>query len=333
MKKALGPVWLLGFGCFALLLTGCGPTWQAVKADPALYIKTEVVLSPALTDLIREKGTNLKIALRVPTPPKDVTKEEQKSIDKQYDFFERELAKAGFTIRDRALLEKTIGEEKISSYAEIASRIDTDLIIEIEDLGPANLSNRDYFWSAEDTWNQAVLPADQNPFPMVGGKLDCRIIMVKDASVAGMLTIYFLPCNGGLCDFEYNSESRLIALPPPNTDNLTSYTVGTSEDIARGLALFFIQTIDNNELVIEKLTPGGLAEKNGLLVGDVILSINGQKIYNSAQLSEVLHQANGTITFAMRRGQEKLDISFSKKTSQPIGFIPKSQPRPAAVQK
>lgn len=333
MKKTLGLVCLLGFGCFTLWLTGCGPSWQLVQADPALYIKTEVVISPALTDLIREKGTNLKIALRVPTPPKDVTKEEQKSIDKQYDFFERELAKAGFTIRDRALLEKTIGEEKISSYAEIASRIDTDLIIEIEDLSPANLSNRDYFWAAEDSWNQAVLAPDQNPFPMAGGRLDCRIIMVKDASVAGMMTIFFLPCSGGLCAFDYNAADRLIANPSPNPNNSIGYNVGTSEDIARGLAQFFIQTINDNEIVIDQITPGSLAEKNGLKSGDVILAVNGQKIYNLSQLSEVIHQVNGAVTFSLQRGQEKLDISFSKKLSEPIGFMPKSQPKPPAVQK
>lgn len=328
MKKALFMISLMGLCCSALLLTACGPSWYLVKTSPGLYIKTEAVLQPGLLALIRAKRNNLKIVLRVPSPPKNVTSEELMQMDKRYDFFERELAKAGFIVRDRALLDKILSEEKTPSYQDIYNKIDTDLIIEIIDMSNYDLSTRDCF--DPTSWSKYTLPPNNEKFLvgkflMAGGRLDCRIINVKDGTVAGMLTIYYLPCGGGPCDFELNYEEG-VRNPEPNPDKHLGYDVGNPENNARNLAQIFIQTITDHDIAMEQVQPGSLADKNGLKVNDIILTINGQPIYNRSQLTEIISQTDGTITLEILRDGQKITISFTKKLGEPIGFTPKFTP-------
>lgn len=63
--------------------------------------------------------------------------------------------------------------------------------------------------------------------------------------------------------------------------------------------------------VIDDLLPGESAHKAGILVGDEILSVDGQSIENTAQLSRLIGVSNKPLDMRIRRGQEELDLTVT----------------------
>jgi putative serine protease PepD len=63
---------------------------------------------------------------------------------------------------------------------------------------------------------------------------------------------------------------------------------------------------------IEKLTPGGAAEKGGLKVGDVVTSFNGQTITSASDLTAAvrLEKANSQATIVVVRGGQEVTVNL-----------------------
>src|SRR5580698_5022393 len=108
------------------------PVWPALPAD-------EIDVHPSLKQLV-QANPSLKVVLRVPNVTVNVTQSQQANsspgtnLNGAYDEIEKTLFKAGFVVRDRALLSSLIDKEGITSYQEIQKRVDTDLIIDISTL-------------------------------------------------------------------------------------------------------------------------------------------------------------------------------------------------------
>ena len=317
-KKVLA---CLFFAC-ALLFSSCA-SWQMVKVAPGLNVSNDIIMKPELQSLISGKKQNIKIVLRVPDAPKNITQETQKDVSRPYDCLERELSKSGFIVRDRELLEKVVSEVKPTSYLELAKAIDTDIIIEVLYLGTYNLSHKKYYDSKTGCMIELSNPSLEfkQPgiltFPMYGGQIDCRVVTVKDGSVSGMFTIYNLPCDG-VCDFEV-LPGKALRIPEPNLTETKGWGVGTDEQNIRQLAGLLVQTLSDGEILVSKMQPDGMAVKNGFKNNDIIEKINNQKIYNLSQALDAIAKGDGKIEFLLQRDGQEVPISFVKKFAESIG--------------
>ena len=73
---------------------------------------------------------------------------------------------------------------------------------------------------------------------------------------------------------------------------------------------------------IRSVEANGPADKAGLKAGDVVLSLNGEPIVFSGQLSaEIRKHPEEAITLAVQRGAESLDISVTPRRQGEIGLI------------
>jgi membrane-associated protease RseP (regulator of RpoE activity) len=155
-------------------------------------------------------------------------------------------------------------------------------------------------------------------FPMQGGRLDCRVITVKDGTVAGMFTVYNFPSEG-ICEFEVLSGKEWRN-PEPNPGRCKGWGVGNEEQNARRLAQLLAQTLKEGEIVISNVRSGSLAQKQALSKNDIILKINGQAVFNISQAVNLMLKADEKIEMLIKRdGQEKL-VTFSKHFAEPLGL-------------
>jgi len=127
----MGKRFLLMLG-LTLFLSSC-TTYKIYDAttyvDPT--VDDEVIVNDNLTKFLK-KNSKPKIVLRVPTTA-SVTETEQTNLDLMYNIIEKEFLKAGFTVRDRALLNQLLKDGE-ADYSKIAKKIDTDLILDIQNL-------------------------------------------------------------------------------------------------------------------------------------------------------------------------------------------------------
>lgn len=72
-------------------------------------------------------------------------------------------------------------------------------------------------------------------------------------------------------------------------------------------------------IYIDRVIPGGAAQKAGLQPEDIIVGINGKKVTNFDELSEILNQfkPGNQVTVNIQRGARKLDITLT------LGELPK----------
>ncbi|MBD3414809.1 MAG: hypothetical protein GF421_10320 [Candidatus Aminicenantes bacterium] len=276
--------------------------------------------------MLNEKRQNTKVVLRVPIKYEQyraearVTQEEIALRNRIYDAFEKELFKAGFIVRDRALLQKVL-EGDPSDYSKVAKQIDTDIIIEIDRIEMVNLSHRTYFYPETGQYGQLIdkfQDGTEGPyFKLEGGILECRVISVDQGAVTGLFTILDFP-NLGYVEFEVIENSQMPRNPLPNPRNYFGYGVGTALDNARNLALLLIQTLLNYKMVIEEVSL--TAESSGLKNGDIVLSINGQEMLNHSQAFEYISKSQGTLEFEVQRGDEKLVIPVFKNANTQLGL-------------
>lgn len=64
---------------------------------------------------------------------------------------------------------------------------------------------------------------------------------------------------------------------------------------------------------VTKITPGGAAEKAGLAVGDILLSIGGERITSSDELSAALYsyKAGDTVQLVIYRGHRQMNVTLT----------------------
>lgn len=125
-------------GVAAIGLSACVPPPPPPLGKPAWpEVSDEVNVRPSLKQWLHDHPEP-KVVLRVPRAMTNVAEAESAATATDsghaYDLVEKAFFKKGFTVRDRAMLANLLKDDKINSYKEIKSRVDTDLIVEISSL-------------------------------------------------------------------------------------------------------------------------------------------------------------------------------------------------------
>jgi len=167
--------------------SGCVPLH--VRVEPRVP-ENEIVVKPSLVTFLKTTPEP-KIVLRVPVPQGNLAQEEQKNseaLNSVYNVIEKELLKAGFTVRDRALLTEVLRNNPKIDYRAIKEKIDTQLILEIVSLTPWDYSNPEYKRADTGAPGQAPIP-----FKLVGSRIMAKLIMVETGEIGGIITYYAWP--------------------------------------------------------------------------------------------------------------------------------------------
>ncbi len=195
MKKTL----VLMVTSLSLVLSACGPTNYQAIVKPEKK-EDDIVISPELKDFLRNKP-NPVVVLRVPYTTTKVTEAEQKTLttyNNAYNQIEKNLMKAGFTVRDRGLLNNLLSTGQ-ADYSEIGKKIQTDLILEIQsvDFEIENMSDH----VIDKNTGKTLELTDSCFVNPVYAKLECKIVIVDRGQTGAVLTLYDQTCKDG-CDVE-----------------------------------------------------------------------------------------------------------------------------------
>ncbi|HEY9166610.1 MAG TPA: hypothetical protein VIS48_10655 [Candidatus Kryptonia bacterium] len=204
MKKKL----VLLATSMSLVLSACSTYMATIK--PVLK-SDDVVISPELRAFLK-KTPNPVVVLRVPYTTEKVTEAEQKTLTRYnnaYNEIEKDLMKAGFTVRDRGLLNNLLQSGQ-TDYSEIGKRIQTDLILEIEGID-FEIDNKIDQVTDKETGNtlQLVNSCYLNP---QFAKLDCKIIIVEKGQTGAVLALYRSSLPDG-CAIEVSNDLSTVRDP------------------------------------------------------------------------------------------------------------------------
>ena len=216
---------IVGISLVALMAAGVigsgGPTieWEygtffgSTKADESFE-------KPSLAVALHA-ATNPAVVLRVPAPATAVTQEKQAETQRLnsvlYNTIDKELAKAGFVVRDRALFGKVLDQQNLD-YKRIGQLTETDIIIELIDYNA-----RKHFKVERYRDDKGYDKEPPVPLYFVGPAIEFKIISVKENDLVASYTFYFTPnCKNGCKDrFARTSANTWeIISPRPDPDEV-----------------------------------------------------------------------------------------------------------------
>ena len=176
----------------------------ASTGDPVKYTKgtfyipqkqAEIFSKPILSKVMKS-SRNLSIVLRVPVSRGKVTEEQAQKDSLLYGVIEKEFAKAGYIVRDRALFAKVL-EQETQDYSKIGKITETDFILEVLHYGSTPYEIKTY----KD--ENGVTHTNPKPVTFTGVTLDFKLISVKENDMVGAYTFYYTPCTDG-CTGEFS---------------------------------------------------------------------------------------------------------------------------------
>lgn len=185
---------IIVFGLLALSsATIYTPAYVTPSAKPP-----ETTLNAEMRDFL-SKHKNLSVVLRVPYSSDKVTAEDLSKNNEFYNTIEAYLIKAGYTVRDRGLLEQLLTSNTTLNYKEIATTIRADLIIELTNIN-WKMDNFQQVYTIDDKKQTRKQFKEYskilNPFM---AKLDCKFTIVEQGLTGGILTCYYSSCDK--CNF------------------------------------------------------------------------------------------------------------------------------------
>jgi hypothetical protein len=295
------------------------------------------VTQPALLTFMKTVR-NPTIVLRVPAPQTLVTQAQgqQGSADlgEGYLTIEKELVKAGFTVRDRGLLVEILRSNQNLDYGVIQQKIDAQLILEI-----VSIQRRSY---GNDVYVEANRHREgrlrRGEFPISGWHFESRIIMVSSGEIGGIYTVDVAP--EGL-HFLVSGSDTFNATPQGKRDREhVGYGVGSAQDAApefvRMLVSSLIPTAERASIgvrilpmtsdairglgfripknakgvLIAGVSPNSRAAASGVYLGDVIEQVDGRTVQSPQDVANAVNGAGGgAITLAINRGGRKISIN------------------------
>ncbi len=182
--------------------------------------RDEIFTKPSLSNILKTTG-NTSIVLRVPVSEEDKITEAQKQINNTiYSTIEKELLKADYVVRDRAMFAKALeGENSSADYAGIHRSTKTDLILELVTYGDIKHNTNKYV-----DGNGSEQAASVN-FSFTGTSAEFKLISVKDNDLVGSYTFYYTPCVDG-CRYRINAagtSNKLHAISTNTKDTPYEY--------------------------------------------------------------------------------------------------------------
>lgn len=310
----------------ALLLSGCVTGGGYLLAGPR-FPPPDAVTRPALADFLKSV-TNPTIVLRVPAPQARVAQAQSAQgsaeMNAAYNSIEKGLVKAGFTVRDRGLLEEILRSSQNLDYRVIEQRIDAQLILEIVSISPRAYNNNEYTQANNGLRQQ--LPYGE--FAFDGWQFECKVILVHTGEIGAMYTIHIAPppatflivdgkirnvTKSGLVDDQHSGYAlsldqasavfvdRLIAVLNPNPPaRLGVEMVALTPEVLRRIRA----PRDTRGVLIVSVEPDTRGFNAGLQPDDVIQQLNDQQLGAPVDLQTAVRRAGGeafTLT-VIRRG-------------------------------
>ena len=164
----------------------------------------EIFTKQATTRMLRATE-HPSIVLRVPAPGDKVTEEQRQSNATIYNTIEKEFAKAGYVVRDRALFAKVLEqqelEKEVLDYSKIGSVTNTDLILELVSF------TRPKYTATEYVDENGARQTSPREFVFVGVQLEFKLISVNENDMVGSYTFNYAPCGEG-CKQTFNADLK-----------------------------------------------------------------------------------------------------------------------------
>ena len=181
---------------FLLSIVAAGPGCASayfIVTDPLIPDPNSVTQQTLLDFMQSEERPT--IVLRVPSPALRVTEAQgprgEVEWNQGYNLIERELVRAGFVVRDRALLEAVLRSNQDLDYSLIGEKIDAQLILEISGIFPFSYGNDQY--QRVDTPGETYRLLNGAEFTLDGWQFEVRTILVESGEVVGIYTIHVPP--------------------------------------------------------------------------------------------------------------------------------------------
>ena len=188
----------------SFLIVSCSPKLAMVKTEAK---KNDITITSDMKQFSRE-NKNPSVVLRVPFSTNSVSKAEQKRLLKYNDIYnqiEKNLLKAGFTVKDRGLLNNILSTGQYD-YAEIGKKIETDIIIEILSI---DFEINNYVHKATEKETNKEIAVEGNKLNPKIAKIECKLTIVDKGLTGGMLTLYYTTCTKG-CDFYFSWNYQAV---------------------------------------------------------------------------------------------------------------------------
>ena len=165
-----------------------------------------------------KNSKNPTIVLRVPNTVSSVVSENKnlQGSTNVYNAIEKELFRAGFVVRDRALFEQVLDKnygKDISTgkvdYSKINELTETDLILELSGFEYIPYHQKQFNYSVTTGKKQKQKTTDyvlncSNELTLYGIKMEFRLIKVKDNDLVGDYTYNYAPCSQENCYYVIN---------------------------------------------------------------------------------------------------------------------------------
>ena len=163
---------------------------------PNIALGSEIVSTPELKAMLQEIPKP-KIVIRVPNPPANVTEADR--FNSYINVIEKTFVQAGYTVRDRALLQNVMGGGNVD-YKSLKEKIDTDLIIDILGLQFDGSTAVHTFFN-KTTQKEEPFATPQTYVECGFASLECRVTIVDRGQLGGMFTLRTSPADAQELDF------------------------------------------------------------------------------------------------------------------------------------
>lgn len=218
---------------FVSILVSCGPVIQSVKGTVKFNkVEDDIFTKKELKDYI-QKTAKPTIVLRVPnsTHTKSkiivngvITEENEYSDSDIYGTIEKELAKAGFIVRDRSLFNKLSDDNKVQDYSKLRELTNTELILEVVRAKNISYDTNQYI---NTNGREKIAPFN---IKMYGEKIEFRIISVRNNDMVGNYIFNYTPCVEG-CTYIYDELGKIHSINS-NTKNAYKF-IGDGNSLER----------------------------------------------------------------------------------------------------
>ncbi len=169
-----------------------------LKLEPQ---NNEVFTTQVLKDYLKS-NMNPSIVLRVPKIAENSTEEEISKNSLIYNVIEKELLKAGFQVRDRALFMEVLSRTQETDYNKIQQSTKTDLILELININlrVEHITNKYY-----NKNNESKIFLNNENHSLYGVSLEFKIILIKNNQFVGSYRFNYTPCTEG-CRYKYSFD-------------------------------------------------------------------------------------------------------------------------------
>lgn len=173
-----------------------------LKANPRVNVVLRV---PNAYETVTTKTTDA-------TPVKSLL-DREKTFDIYYNAIEKELLKAGFSVRDRGLFNEVLkkmqrDEKQNIDYSQIKNLTETDVIVEVIKIDPAVMyvTNKVYTLNGKGERKEMT---DYAEYKRYGASAEFKVIMLKNNELAGTYKFNYAPCQDGCPTSFFNDKLKI----------------------------------------------------------------------------------------------------------------------------